>query len=98
MLTGAVDVFECQPHNDLLSERAENVAYCMARPGIEAAVVFMGQGRVVLDASSMPGDLRVRWLDVAESTWLPAQTVAQTAQLALQTPPQGMQAVVVQAQ
>jgi hypothetical protein len=67
MLTEAVNVFECQPHNDLLSERAENEAYCMAR------------------------------LDIANHTWLPAQTIAQTAQLILETPLQGMQAVVVQA-
>jgi hypothetical protein len=96
MLTDAVNVYECQPHNDLLSERAENIAYCMAQPGVEAAIVFMDVGRVLLDTSSMPGDLRVRWLNVAEHTWLPTQTVAQTAQLALETPLQGIQAVVVQ--
>jgi len=96
MLTDAVNVFECQPHNDLLSERAENAAYCMARPGVEAAVVFMHEGKVVLDTACMPGDLRVRWLDVTNSEWLPVQTVAQTAQLNLETPLHGLQAVVVQ--
>jgi hypothetical protein len=56
----------------------------------------MDGGSVVLDTSSMPGDLRVRWLDVAESEWRPAQAVARTAQLKLETPLQGIQAVVVQ--
>jgi hypothetical protein len=98
MLTDAVNVFACEPHNDLLSERAENAAYCMAQPGVEAAVVFMHEGKVVLDTSSMPGDMRVRWLNVTERAWLPAQTVARTAQLRLETPLQGLQAVFIQSE
>ena len=73
MLTDAVNVFACQPHNDLLSERAENSAYCMAQPGVEAAVVFLDASKVVLDTSSMPGDLRVRWLDIADSMACPRE-------------------------
>ncbi len=38
MLTGRIDVFACAPHNDLLSERAPNEAYCLAQPGKEYAM------------------------------------------------------------
>ena len=33
----------------------------------------------------------MRWLDVTNSEWLPTQTVAQTAQLELETPLHGLQ-------
>ena len=101
MLTDAVNVFACEPHNDLLSEREENGAYCMAnvsQPGgltREAALFFTRPGSVVLDTSTMRGDRVVRWLDIARRTWLDAQRVAPGDRLLLETPGEGMQAVVV---
>lgn len=32
-LTDKMDVFTCGPHNDLLSDRKPNEAYCLAKPG-----------------------------------------------------------------
>jgi hypothetical protein len=101
MLVEAVNAFACEPRNDLLSEREENGAYCMAgasqpaRPGQEAAVVFMRPGSVVLDTSAMPGEVVVRWLDIAHRTWTGVQRAAHTGSLRLETPGEGMQAVVV---
>jgi len=96
MLTDAMDVFECDPHNDLLSEREENEAYCIANPEREAAVFFTRAGEVVLDTSRMKGNLTVRWLNIAESEWLEPQYVASTQSLRLTTPLEGVQAVLVQ--
>jgi hypothetical protein len=101
MLDGAVNVFACEPHNDLLSQREENEAYCMAclapasPTGQEAALFFTRPGSVVLDTSAMRGDRVVRWLDIARRTWLDAQRVAPGDRLFLETPGEGMQAVVV---
>jgi hypothetical protein len=90
MLADAVNVYACEPHNDLLSERKENEAYCIAdvrRAGgatREAAVVFMRPGRVALDTSGMQGPLTVRWLDIPNRTWTSAETVPHTDRLWLQ--------------
>ena len=40
MLLNEIDVFTCTPHNDLLSNRQENEAYCLANPGTEYVVYF----------------------------------------------------------
>ena len=63
----------------------------------EAAVLFTRPGSVTLDTSAMPGDLVVRWLDIARRTWLSAQRFPQADRLPLQTPGEGMWAAVVQA-
>ena len=95
MLTDEINVFECQPHNDLLAEREENQAYCMARPGVEAAVFFTRPGELRLDTSAMQGELVVRWLDVPRSEWLPPQRVEAAQRLPLSTPLPDVQAVSV---
>ena len=33
LMTAAIDLFRCQPRNDLLSDREPNEAYCLADPG-----------------------------------------------------------------
>jgi len=96
MFSETVNVFACDPHNDLLSERGENQAYCMAAPGREAAVVFFGGGSVLLDTSSMPGDLTVRWLDATACAWREPQRTANPGQLRLHAPSRGVQVAVVQ--
>jgi hypothetical protein len=95
MLADAVNVYACEPQNDLLLDRDENEAYCMAQPGREAAIVFTRKGEVTLDTSSMAGHIFVRWLDIPASTWLEPQRVAGTDRLRLETPGEGMQAVVI---
>jgi hypothetical protein len=90
MLTDAMTIFECEPHNDLLSQRSWNEAYCTANPGTEYAVFFPDGGDVLLDVAAV-GDrsLLVRWLDIRQSAWLEPPTVAvpdDNRQLRLQTP------------
>jgi hypothetical protein len=67
----------------------------MAQPGREAAIVFTRKGEATLDTSSMAGHISVRWLDIPASTWLEPQRVAGTDRLRLETPGEGMRAVVV---
>lgn len=70
MITDEMDIFTCQPHNDLLENRSWNEAYCAANPGVEYAVFFTDGGNVLLDVSDASGKpLAVRWLDIRKSQW-----------------------------
>ena len=75
MLTDALDVFTCEPHNDLLSSRSENGAYAIARPGSAYAIYFPDGGTVELDLSAVRGGLKARWLDISASRWAGEGTV-----------------------
>ena len=97
MLTDAMDVFICAPHNGLLSERDANEAYCLAHPGREYAVYFPAGGAVVLDASAMTAGATVRWLDIGASRWSDPAATAPVARLPLAVPSQQPWAVLVQA-
>jgi hypothetical protein len=71
MFTDAIDIFTCEPHNDLLQNRSWNEAYCTANPGIEYGVFFPDGGNVLLDVSAVGGKpLTVRWLAIRESRWM----------------------------
>lgn len=95
MLTDEMDIFECEPHNELLSEREANEAYCAANPGKEYAVYFTDGGEVLLDVSKSDGDLTVRWLDIMKSKWV-AQTEAKGGgELLLRCPSEGYWAALV---
>ncbi len=76
MLTDAMTVFTCEPRNDLLSEREDNEAYCLADPGRQYAVYFPDGGEVSLNVSEIDGPLTVRWLDISKSAWLEAERVS----------------------
>ncbi len=95
MLTDKMDVFTCEPHNDLLSQRESNEAYCLAHPGREYAVYFPDGGEVVLDASAKSGQVEVRWLDVMASKWEAPQRVKAAGGLKLTCPSKGYWAVLV---
>jgi hypothetical protein len=71
LVTAEIDIFTCEPHMDLLSERSRNEAYCTANPGASYAVFFPDGGNVRLNVSKA-GDrsLTVRWLDIRNSHWI----------------------------
>jgi len=69
MLTDGLDIFTCEPGNDLLTNRKENGAYVTADPGRVYAVYFPDGGTVDLDLGDTPGRLQVRWLDIGSSAW-----------------------------
>jgi len=89
MLTDAMDIFGAAPRNDLLSDRRDNEAYCLAEPAKQYAVYFPDGGRVKLDLSAAAGPLHVRWLDIGRSTWHEPKTLAGGGTLELETPGNG---------
>jgi hypothetical protein len=96
MLTDQMNIFTCEPHNDLLSDRQPNEAYCIANPGKEYAVYFPDGGEVTLDISALKKTASIRWLDVMKSKWSDAQKGQGADKLKLQCPSQGYWAVLVQ--
>jgi hypothetical protein len=75
MLTGKMDIFICEPYNDLLSKRKENGAYVIANPGKEYAVYFPNGDPVALDLNAVQGKMKAGWLDIAQSRWSREETL-----------------------
>jgi len=96
MLTSKMDVFTCEPHNDLLSDRQPNEAYCLANPGKEYAVYFPNGGEVSLDITSMKKPVTIQWLDIMNCKWTDTQRTEGKSKLTLRCPSQGYWAVLVQ--
>ncbi len=65
--TDAFDVFRCAPRLDLLSERADGEAYCLADPGRVYALYFPAGGEVVLRTRG--GPFTLRWFDVKTASF-----------------------------
>ena len=59
--TDAFDIFGSSPRPDLLREREEDEAYCLANPGRVYALYFPSGGEIVLDAEG--GPYTQRWFD-----------------------------------
>lgn len=94
MLTDEMGWWKCEPHNELLSERGENEAYCFANPGSEYAVFFPDGGEVVLDVSGIEGKMSLRWLDIMKREWQEPES-AEAGNLHLKTPTDGYWAILV---
>jgi hypothetical protein len=98
MLTDELGVFRCAPHNELLTDRTENEAFCLADPGRAYAVCFLNGGEVALDCSGIEGQATLRWLDAADSSWHEPEAVAAGPALRLTTPDAGFWAALVSAE
>jgi len=81
--TDAFDIFRCAPRPDLLDEREENEAYCLADPGSVYALYFPTGGEVVLHTEG--GPFTLRWFDVETATFGPPESVG-TGDIRLRTP------------
>ncbi len=88
MLTDAMDFPSAEPNNALLAGRAENEAYCMARPGESYAVFFPGGGEVSLDVSAVgESGVTLRWLDILAGRWLDTESAeVNDGRISLKTP------------
>jgi len=93
MLTNEMDIFTCVPHNDLLSDRKPNEAYCLANPGKEYAVYFPNGGSVALDLSRAKGNLKAKWLDIDGRGWAKEDTLKGGGTVTLLSPGTGHWAV-----
>lgn len=96
MLTNEMNIFACEPHNDLLSERKPNEAYCIANPGKEYTVYFTDGGEVTLDTSALKKTATVRWLNIMKCKWTDTQRIKGKSRLKLRCPSGGYWAVLVQ--
>ena len=95
-VTDAFAIAACEPHNDLLGDRAENEAYALAEPGRQYAVYFPCGGEVTLDTSAAKGAaLALRWYDIDAAGWRPAETVQGGKAVPLKAPGRGQWAVIL---
>ncbi len=71
MALGEHDIFNSEPHLNLIDDRSGNEAYCSANPGVSYLVFFPDGGNVSLDVSDM-GDksLTIQWLDIRNCMWI----------------------------
>lgn len=98
MLTDGMDLFNCAPHNELLSDKEPNEAYCLAEPGEQYAVYFPDGGDVTVDISSLKGPAVIRWLNISISEWKKRQAVQDGCKAALHSPGKGHWAVLIATQ
>ncbi len=72
-----MDFFASEPHNDLLTERQSNEAYCLAQPGQSYAVFFPNGGAVSLKTQSSGDPKTIRWLNILSHTWQGSQSTTE---------------------
>jgi len=95
MLTDSMDIFTCEPHNELLSNRKENGAYATANPGKECAVYFPNGDAVDIDLSAAQGNSKARWLNISESMWAKKEELEGGGIVTLVPPGKGHWAVLI---
>ena len=89
MLTDDMDIFTCTVHNDLLSDRKPNEAYCLANPGKEYAVYFTDGGEVKLDISLLKNPGTIRWLEISSGKWKKPRLLNHDRSVTLRPPGSG---------
>ncbi len=94
-VTDAFDIFRCEPRPDLLGDRQENEAYCLAEPGRQYAVYFPDGGEVSLDLGDAEGQLEMRWYEIEAGLWEEPEPVQGGGKLELACPGPGQWAAVV---
>lgn len=94
-VTGALLWFDCEPHNELLSDRKANGAYCFAEPGKQYAVYFPQPGEVRLKVGNARSILTLRWYSIDAGIWQAGDKVS-GSEVPLQPPGTGQWAAVVQ--
>ncbi|MDE0482410.1 MAG: hypothetical protein OXI67_07545 [Candidatus Poribacteria bacterium] len=99
-ITDEMDVFTCEPRNDLLSNREENEAYTLANPGKEYAVYFPKGGSVDLNLSAGgktdTKTVTIRWLSIHHSRWRQKEEIPFSDTITLTAPTEAHWAVLVQ--
>jgi hypothetical protein len=68
-LESRIRLWDAQPGNDLLTDRADNEAYLTSRPGEAYALYFPDGGAVGLDLRKQPGAFELRWINLATGEW-----------------------------
>jgi len=86
IFTDAFDIFRAEPGPDLLSEREENEAYCLATPGEVYALYFPKAGSVRLDLGQVGRAMALRWFDPRTARFADPQPLGDGADVLLRTP------------
>jgi hypothetical protein len=96
-LESIVRLWDVEPANHLLSDRAEDAAYVAAKPGEQYALYFPRGGSVGLRLPGLDGTYRVRWIDVETGDWGETADVGagRSPSLQLTTPGPGMWAAAI---
>ncbi len=100
ILTDSMDIFTCEPHNDLLSNRGENGAYAFANPGREYGVYFPNGGSVDINLST--GEkidaktATIKWLDIGKSEWAGDAEISFSDSITLSAPTEDHWVVLIQ--
>ncbi len=99
MITDEIDVFNCEPNNELLSNREDNEAYTLANPGKEYALYFPKEGSVDLDLSvnrqKDAKTVNLRWLNISKGEWKKEQEIPFSDSITLSPPTESHWAVLV---
>ena len=83
--TSSFDIFRSEPRPELLREREDNEAYCLAVPGKSHALYFPTGGEVVLDVGEK-GSVSVRWFDFNTAKFLEKAETLEGARVRIKTP------------
>ena len=86
MATDGIDFFNAEPHNELLSQREENEAYCRAVPGKDYLVYFPDAGTVELDLGAARSGLEVEELEVLSGKLKKLKIRQEDGKIILQSP------------
>ena len=84
--TSQFDIFRCEPRNDLLSQRQENEAHCLADPGKVYAVYLPRGGDILLSIENPDRRLKLSWFDPMTSTFHEAVDVTDESSVRLKSP------------
>jgi hypothetical protein len=88
-LESLVKLWDVQPANQLLSDRAPNEAYLTARPGEAYALYFTDGGAVGLDLRAAPGRFELRWINIATGEWGSSESIIGGSVVTVKAPAKG---------
>ncbi len=88
-LESLVKMWQVEPRNDLLGDRADNEAYLAADAGRRYALYFPDGGSVSLDLIAAPGEYELRWINIATGEWGPRAAVSGGSRPTIATPGEG---------
>jgi hypothetical protein len=88
-VTGAFDLFACEPRPDLLEVSPGSEAYCLANPGTAYAVYFTDGGSAWLSTGHSQEEYHLQWFNIGDGRWEEHAEVTRGARILLQTPTQG---------
>ncbi|MBN1420297.1 MAG: DUF4962 domain-containing protein [Planctomycetes bacterium] len=88
-LESLIPLWDVEPANDLLADRAENEAYLAARTGEAYALYFTDGGAVGLDLRKAAGTFQIRWIDIGTGEWAGRGTIEGGAVRTIEAPGKG---------